>query len=226
MNRQVNQSSMQSSNLETHSCAHCKSSKSSIELKTVGFLCQNCFTAMIERRFKKYVRLIAPFKPREKVALIDDSSTNANVAKELLKVCLGGLPLEIKVITPKDLENYLKNNNPHFDKILLPFDGDDVAVLFLDWLFKADQDKLTGIPFLEPLLDEEIQAYAKCKGIEIKPKNSSDLLSDLKRLDDRYPGAVQGILKSARLYKELAKSGKVSAQKTKSRKSSVKTPSK
>jgi len=188
------------------SCAHCKSSKARIELKTVGFLCPSCFTAMIERRFKKHVRLITPFKPREKVALIDDDSTNSAVAKELLKVCLGGLPLEVKTISPKDLKKLTSKDKPIFNKILLPFDADDVAAGFLDWLFKGDQDKTIGIPFLEPLLEEEVIAYAKCKDLLIKPKTQTSILSDLKKIDTRYPGAIQGILKSARLYRDLAKS--------------------
>lgn len=195
---------------KTQVCLSCESPDATISIKSVGPLCPGCFIGVIERRVKKDVRLNHPFKKNEKVLLIDDASTRSRVMISLLDHCLGGLPIKFEVkkadpsrITDKDIEGS--------SKILLPFSADYQAETFISWLFGDDSksDSPEGIPFLSCLLDEEIEAYAKAKGIPSSSRDTSPLRKNILHFESKYPGLIHGLLKGAKGFKEASQGRKI-----------------
>jgi len=188
-------------------CSSCEADAPVTDIKTVGALCGRCLIGVVERRIKKDVRLSHPFKKGERVRVIDDGSTKAGVMLALLGSCLGGLPIKredrkaaISSIEPKDFEG--------FSKLLLPLSADDLAKDFLRWLFGKDQPDTKAIPFLACLLDSEVEAYAKAKGISSSPTTPSPLRRDILDFESRYPGLIHGLLKASRGFRQPADAGR------------------
>ncbi len=194
-------------------CAKCLSGQAKNVVPTAGSLCDSCFVGLVERRVKKSVRQDHPFVKNERVLVVDDGSLKAGVMQALLSLCLGGLPLrvtqkrgEVESLTPEDMTD--------FDKVLLPLDGDDVASGFLGWLLKGEETQQIGIPFLSCLLDEEVEVYARIKGIPgDQSRERKGMVNEVKSLERQYPGLTHGLLKSSKGFRSAAQGVRVSQGK-------------
>lgn len=192
--------------------------KSSILIRSVGELCNDCLCSLLERRLKKNVRQRFPFFPNEKVLIVDDGSITAQVMKDLLVKVLGSMPIQ-----RSDWSGRINDVNPErvdsFAKVILPLNGDDIAGEFLAWLMKRDdlvgkspEMESKSVPFLSCMTGAEVRAYAVARGISGgisgvvsgEVCNPNDLQKGLQELDAKYPGLTHGLLKGMDAFRRSA----------------------
>jgi len=182
-------------------CTRCLSKEVEVTNKTCGSLCGSCFCDIIERRVKKEVRQRYPFHPHETVLLVHDESPQACVSAEILPKIVGGLPLHIDQWNGKAhaIPDSLQKSHT---KILLPIDGDDSAVQFLDWLMKGQEHPPHTISIVSCLTHAEVETYATAKQLPFLSPAPSDMHTALQNLEALYPGLTHGLLKGASAYQK------------------------
>lgn len=180
-------------------CTHCLSKEAETTRTTVGSLCTYCFCDLIERRVKKEVRQHYPFRPNETVLVVNDNSPQACVTLALLPKIIGGLPLHIDEWngSAQDIPDSLRKSHT---KILIPKDGDDIAVQFLEWLMKHQDHPNNTLSIVSCLTHCEVEAYAAAKHIPSIPRAPSDMHTSLQDIEKNYPGLTHGLLKGATIF--------------------------
>lgn len=156
----------------------------------LGEMSPGDFCKTIEKRVRRDVRIKYPFSKGDKILVIDDGTAKGFAAQELLKSVLQSMPVEITV---KD------HFEEGYDKVILPYSGDDILQDFLGELFEKKKSSIgAGVPFLAGLLQSEVDAYAKIKGFSGKFKEKNATLEDLEK---RFPGGKFALMKSRELLK-------------------------
>lgn len=176
-------------------CVKCNKT-ADISLKHLGgSLCASCFIEIIEKRVRKVLREYERLRPSDKIIILDDNTLNAKMCTYMLQSIFRGQPFtfSIKKGSISSAEKLAKRKI----KVVIPWNMDDEVEQYLDALFNGKKIKKTR--FIMPLLGiscEEIEYFAKIKGITGKSKAKTKLGRMLDELEKRYPGSKFGLLRS------------------------------
>ena len=178
-----------------------------VHVKTIDACC-GCFAGIIEKRIRKELRQKKLISRGDNILVIDDSSAEARSGIYLLQSAIKGLPVEISI--RKSAFVLGKNLKGSFNKVIIPWSADREGEYFMGCVLgnrkpvhlgNFRHGKKTYIKLLLPLLDEEIQAYAKIRQLSSKKKEEKSLEKDLlDKLEQEYPEAKFSVLKSSREF--------------------------
>lgn len=146
-------------------------------LPGLGIICSNCFLAAMERRAKMELKRSGEVKKGETVLIIDDGSKEAKVSELFLRSLTAKVPCTIVV-----------GKEGKADKIIVPWDADDEALMALQHICEQKPLAQNGIKLLKGILDSEVALIAKLKGIPITEKPESEAHKLLNHLESMHPG--------------------------------------
>ena len=152
-------------------CYVCKGKGSFLHLNQP--ICKKCFLKNIEKRVKKHLGR-SRFKRNDAILVIGE------VERELLVTSVRGMPLNLtfKSKLPKELK---------FKQVIVGQSMDSVCSIFLDGLFagKFNLAKNKFFNITEPLTNDEVQKYARLKGIKWKVETQTNpFLEKLKKFPE------------------------------------------
>jgi len=172
-------------------CNKCKK-ESTIQLRHLPALCDNCFLFTIERRVRRDLRASNPLKKGEKIAILNNGSKESKITEYILKGIAKDLPIELATI-----------NEPQegFDKTFIPWNADDESNAFLEEVFE-NKPVQKGLKLLKSCSEEELQHMARILDLPqtTNIKKYSKLISAFEKT---YPGTVFSIVKSVDTIKNL-----------------------
>lgn len=148
--------------------------------------CTFCFSHIIERRIRKYLK-DHPLKRGQRVVAPD--SVRSYFAQHVMHI-----PLTI-------LRRASKKN----DMLLLSETLDDCAVAYLEHLLsgkKIIRQKKTNLLLFSSVTDEELSLYCQYHKIPFTPKKHP-LKAFLLRMETEHPGTIQALYKSMQDVKEI-----------------------
>ena len=176
-------------------CVKCRM-KAGIDMKHLGgSLCPGCFAAVIEKRARKAFREHDWLRPKDSALIIDDGSTKAKACILLTKTVFKGQPFYFDI--KKGSISCARKLAKGYKKVIIPWNLDDEIELKLRAVF--DGKKPEELPYIKPLLnisDEEIEYFAKARGIKCRESPKTALGKMLDELEKKYPGSKFGLLKS------------------------------
>jgi len=168
-------------------CKNCNKQATALDL------CETCFTKMIEKRIRKYLRINKFIEKNDKVIAV------GNVTYHLLKSIFDKLPLNITQVEvqPKETKGV---------KIVIPWTLDHENHYFLQ-NFIDDKPK----PFLKsnliklllPITDVEAQLYAKIKKLNYTPMKQDKYTQLFTILEPKYQSVRYAFSTSVSEFKKL-----------------------
>ena len=160
-------------------------------------LCEECFLKIIEKRVRKYVRINKLFKKNDKILIINDNSKEAQVNKYILKSIIKNMPA---TITEKET-----SKGTRVDKIIMPWNLDDEINQYLEEVMNKKKEKRNTkeIKILKPVLDSEVEIFAKIKGFKYKKVKHQEKNPFLKGLEEKHPGTKFSLLKSSETLNKI-----------------------
>lgn len=188
-------------------CIKCKKSKALVNLPHIKNLCNNCFTKIIEKRIRKYVRINKIFRKNDKILVIDDLSffLVKSIIKDLpAKIFLKNMGIDD--LSKSTVKNKIKKEK--INKIIIPWTIEDEANLFLNNLFSKKNKKINKkfIKLLMTITDKEAGLFAKINKLNFKEnKKNKDIKNMLDSIEEKYPETKFSLLKSIKQMKEITK---------------------
>ncbi len=155
---------------------------------------------LVLRRAKKELRQ-NPLKKGDRVLVLDDKTSNSDVAAAILKDIIKGMPVKITKSSKPSAKS-------RFNKIILPNSLEDECEELLRFIF--DKEKMKKYPkntikLLKNIKADEIEKIAKAK--KIKPKRKKAKKSRIKimldALEKRYPNYKFSLLNSRKEFESL-----------------------
>ena len=179
-------------------CKSCNNKTSKIHLTYPPHeLCEECFLRIIEKRVRKHVRINKLFKKNDKITIINDESKEAQVNKYLLKSIIKNMPV---TITEKKTTKGIKAG-----KIIIPWNLDDEINQYLEEVinnYKTNENKKI-IKLLKPILNSEVETFAKIKGFKYKKISHQKENKFIKGLEEKHPGTKFSLLKSSEILNKI-----------------------
>ncbi len=161
-------------------------------------LCRGCFLEVIEKRVRKEFRMKELVKRNDFLLILDDGTYNAKNLIYLFRKIIGKMPVSLKTKKGK----YIPGKKINFDgKIMVPWNLDDEAVLFLRCFFEKKKIENIGnyeniIKPLVVITDDESRQFARIMKFDFKDKKKDKVNDFLNSMEKRYPGTKFGIKKS------------------------------
>ena len=166
--------------------------------------CENCFLKIIEKRVRKEIRLKKLIRKNDRILIINDSTAEYFVSEYLLENIIKDLPVKITL----SKQNYKLGDviSGEYDKIIVPWNADKEDEYFLKNIFENQEAKYTGhyrikdktyIKLLLPVLQAEIEIFAKIKGLKFKTRKKTKISEMLDKLEKEYPEVKFSLLKSS-----------------------------
>ncbi len=172
-------------------CLHCKN-KAEVEYLE-NHLCNSCFSKMIEKRIRKYLRLSGQIHKDDSLLVVGD------LCEYLLKRILGDLPIKMRRIDEKSLKNsYFLDEKLIFrakslkSKIVIPWTMDHENKYFIENFIEGKSQKYLGekkpfIKLLKPITDQEAQIFARLKKVSYAPLKLDVYTKMFTALEEKYP---------------------------------------
>lgn len=180
-------------------CTKCPK-KAEIKSKTDN-LCKTCFLEKIEKRARKQLREYIFLNKDDKVLIIDNDSKESATNKYLFGKIIKGFPAKIivkKFENEKAVQEYVKKEK--INRIVIPKNADDLLKEQLENLLmnKKEKKNENEIVLLAHVLDSEIEEFAKLLNLKYtkKEKKTNLMIDEFEKLEEKYPGAKFGFLKS------------------------------
>ena len=148
--------------------------------------CKFCFSHIIEKRVRKYLK-DHPLKRGQRIVALDP--VRLYFAQHVMHI-----PLII-----------LKRASQKNDTVILLETLDDLAVSYLDRLFsgkKAQKQKKTDLLIFSTVMDDELALYCLYHNIPFIAKKHP-LKQFLLRMETEHPGTIQALYKSMQDLKEI-----------------------
>lgn len=170
-------------------CHLCNKS-ASIILKTSNLnYCKNCFTRLIERRIRRYIRHHQLIKKDDTLYIHD--ALSEYVIKKILK----GLPITIT------------HKKTKVSRSVIPSCLEDYTHRFLENLFDLKTLKFKQeqnfIYLFTPIMEEELVSYAKIRNLPYKKKKKDSIRLFLDNIEDKHPSTKNSLLRSIQKMQEI-----------------------
>jgi hypothetical protein len=149
-----------------------------------GPLCKGCFSELIEKRVRKYIRLHDFFKKNDSILVAGDVSCH------FIKRIMPELPMDIQRVSI----NYKKTSKK---RLFIDYTLDDEINDFLNRMFSKKTPKKNVYSIIKVLTDEEAETYSKFHGTMFKKnrkkKHVQEFIDGLERV---YPEIKFSLAKS------------------------------
>ena len=166
--------------------------------------CEKCFLKIIEKRVRKEIRLKKLIRKNDKILIINDGTAEFFVSEYLLKNIIKDLPVEIT----SSKQDYKLGDivNGDYNKLIIPWNADKEDEYFLENIFSNQKSKYWGhfiikektyIKLLLPVLQAEVEIFAKIKGLKFKTRKKTNISNMLDKLEKEYPEVKFSLLKSS-----------------------------
>lgn len=152
-------------------------------------LCNKCFLRVVSKRIKRELHNYRWFEKTEKVRIIDDGSSRAQILEEELVPLLKKAKIDVKIVKKK-----MKNT-----KIIVTDNLDDYAHDLIQTMTenkKWEKDEL--VRPLKQISDREINRYAKIKKLRSFKRKKDEIIQFLNDIEKRSPETKFAILKSGK----------------------------
>lgn len=171
-------------------------------------LCNSCFTRLIERKIRKYLRLNSLIKKNDHLIIVGELCQN--IIKEILK----GLPIKIYKIadnseyfTNKELKEKAKKLKA---KIIIPWTMDHENHYFIKNFIENKKQLYLGnkkpfIKLLYPITDQEAQLLAKIKKVKYKPLIQDMYTKMFSGLEKKYLSVRYAFASSVKEFNKIFK---------------------
>jgi|GEM_PF-4445501 len=168
-------------------CQKCQKTAEN-NLPGLGLICNKCFLDVMERRAKMELKRAGEVRKGETVRIIDDGTKEALVSELFVRSLTKSVPCTI-LMSAEDVPA---------DKLIIPWDADDEALLALQHICERKPLAANGIKLLKGILDSEVALVAKLKGItNIAPeKPVTEAKKLLDQLETLQPGTKFSLVKT------------------------------
>ncbi len=182
-------------------CENCKKGKATVKYVEKK-VCNSCFSRLIEKRIRKYVRLNKFFRKNDRILIMDRFS------EYLVKKIIKGLPVKIfyKEIKTQDFFNNKKikqfAKTKKANKIVFPWTLDDEAILFLESFFNNKKTPTNlgittkYIKLLRPVTFREVNVLARIKGFKFRQNIKTPVYNMLDNIEKKHPQTRFSLLRS------------------------------
>ena len=172
--------------------------------------CSHCLTSIVEKRVRTSLKAAMGKihsqsrqpQPTLKLNIISDDRRSLDCAATLYLVknaIRADFPLHVAFVNPKEAARV---DNAAI--IIFPQCSDDVATGLIRQFISSPQSSQphsSGFPepinILESITEKELELYADMKKIKYEHKNKDVLQQAVEKLQERHPGTVEAIAKSA-----------------------------
>ncbi len=178
-------------------CLHCEKPATRTS-KTLGALCESCFCAIIEKRFRKEIAAQGGLPPQGTLILLDDRSVCTAVAASLLRKMLRP-PLAF------DIRERCENGELAIDPRPLDREAHDALRDALD--NAAPRASPTALEPLRSTSTEEIASYAAIHGLSGSVPAQGPLGKALDEFEARYPGSKAGLAQWRKSAEKIRQTG-------------------
>ncbi len=182
-------------------CLKCQKKESNPETH-LSSLCNGCFLEQIEKRVRKELRKSNWIRKNDKVLLIINENKESFVTEYLFNSILKNFPINVE----KEKTETIASKLDRYDRIVIPWNMDDEATLFLNEIFENESydnvpDKV--VKLLRNVSDKEVGLFAKLKGFPVEEPIKTNLERAMDKLEKKYPGSKFALIKAKKQLKEL-----------------------
>ena len=166
-------------------CIKCKRNDTEVKLPHLNNLCKNCFSKVIEKRVRKYIRVNKLFSKNDNISVEDPLSIF--FIKKIIK------DLPVKFVKKKIAKKFIK------------WTLDDEIAFFLDNIFNNKKIKFTRkLSILRQCTDEELELFAKFNKLSfVKNKKNEEVMYFINEMNIKYPETKFSLLKTADKIKDI-----------------------
>jgi len=170
-------------------CIKCRKINALVNLPHIKNVCSSCFTEIIEKRIRRYVRINKIFRKNDRILVSDDLSfflVNSIIKDLPAHIFLKSM--NIDDLSKSSVKRSIKKDK--INKILIPWTIDDEANLFLNNLFSGRNKRLDKryIKLLITITDKEAGLFSKINDIDFKEnKKNEEIKKMLDMLEQKYP---------------------------------------
>jgi hypothetical protein len=143
-------------------------------------------------RTNKELRAVGGVQKDDKVLLIDDGSKEAKLSKKFLRTILREVPHELIIHQVKSLDDL--EDLPEADKVIIPWDADDEAVMVLQHVAEKKPLKHEGkIKLLKGLTEEEVSLSCNLLGFAHEATKVMQAHKLLNELEEKQPNSKRNL---------------------------------
>ena len=201
-------------------CVKCKQKEGKLPLISKEKVCKECFCLIIEKRLLSCLRnkhiILSDVK---NVFIVDDSPkslflklfANQFDNQMVFDIEIKKHKVSDQIFEDKTIIEYAKKNKA---RVFIPWLADDEAEFLLRSLTASKNPKYLscvvknkGVTFVKPLINishSEALTYIEIKtGKKFKQLNQSKIRKMIDAMEEKYPGRVFGLVKSAEMLSKL-----------------------
>lgn len=194
-------------------CLKCK--KPATQQYVDKHLCNSCYTALIEKRVRKHIRLESKIKKNTTILALDEVSKyflDRIISMPVKIIKRNSSSFSVKkmdenLFSSSKIKEFIKEKK--INTVVIPWTLDDEAEGFLEQVMISNKSKKTPDKFLKlfkTISRKDIKQFCKIRKVNFKSQKETQISKLLDTMEKKYPGTKNSVLKSSeQIRKALSK---------------------